>query len=102
MAIIVGTDTKLVISGLTGREGSFHGLRNRSYGTDVLAGVTPGNGGQDVEGIPVYDEIKHAVDERGANTSLLFVPARVAPAAMQETNAAGAHTAVAVTEPIPV
>jgi succinyl-CoA synthetase alpha subunit len=57
MSIIVDTDTKLVISGLTGREGSFHGLRNRAYGTDVVAGVTPGKGGQDVEGIPIYDKI---------------------------------------------
>ena len=68
MSIIVDTDTKLVISGLTGREGSFHGLRNRAYGTDVVAGVTPGKGGQDVEGIPIYDKIAEAVSERGANT----------------------------------
>ena len=102
MAIIVGTDTKLVISGLTGREGSFHGLRNRSYGTDVVAGVTPGKGGQDVEGIPVYDEIKHAVDERGANTSMIFVPARFAAAAMEEAIDAGVHTVIAITEGIPV
>src|SRR5204862_2265815 len=95
MSIIVGTDTKLVISGLTGREGSFHGLRNRSYGTDVVAGVTPGKGGQDVEGIPVYDEIKHAVDERGANTSMIFVPARFAAAAMEEAIDAGVHTVIA-------
>jgi len=102
MAIIVGTDTKLVISRLTGREGSFHGLRNRSYGTDWVAGVTPGKGGQDVEGIPVYDEIKHAVDERGANTSMIFVPARFAAAAMEEAIDAGVHTVIAITEGIPV
>jgi len=102
MSIIVDTDTKLVISGLTGREGSFHGLRNRSYGTDVVAGVTPGKGGQDVEGIPVYDEIKQAVDERGANTSMIFVPARFAAAAMEEAIDAGVHTVIAITEGIPV
>jgi len=102
MSIIVDTDTKLVISGLTGREGSFHGLRNRSYGTDVVAGVTPGKGGQDVEGIPVYDEIRQAVDERDANTSMIFVPARFAAAAMEEAIDAGVHTVIAITEGIPV
>jgi succinyl-CoA synthetase alpha subunit len=102
MSIIVDTDTKLVISGLTGREGSFHGLRNRDYGTDVVAGVTPGKGGQDVDGIPVYDEIKQAVDERGANTSMIFVPARFAAAAMEEAIDAGVATVIAITEGIPV
>jgi succinyl-CoA synthetase alpha subunit len=102
MSIIVDSDTKLVISGLTGREGSFHGLRNRSYGTDVVAGVTPGKGGQDVEGIPVYDEIAQAVSERGANTSMIFVPARFAAAAIDEAVDAGVHTVIAITEGIPV
>src|ERR687888_2053278 len=102
MSIIVDSDTKLVISGLTGREGSFHGLRNRSYGTEVVAGVTPGKGGQDVEGIPVYDEIKPAVEERGANTSMIFVPARFAAAAMEEAIDAGVETVIAITEGIPV
>jgi succinyl-CoA synthetase alpha subunit len=102
MSIIVDNDTKLVISGLTGREGSFHGLRNRSYGTDVVAGVTPGKGGQDVEGIPVFDEIAQAVEEQGANTSMIFVPARFAAAAMEEAIGAGVHTVIAITEGIPV
>jgi succinyl-CoA synthetase alpha subunit len=102
MSIIVDKDTKLVISGLTGREGSFHGLRNRSYGTDVVAGVTPGKGGQDVEGIPVYNEIKEAVSERGANTSMIFVPARFAAAAIDEAIDAGVDTVIAITEGIPV
>jgi succinyl-CoA synthetase alpha subunit len=102
MSIIVGKDTKLVISGLTGREGSFHGLRNRSYGTDVVAGVTPGKGGQDVEGIPVYNEIKEAVSEQGANTSMIFVPARFAAAAIDEAIDAGVDTVIAITEGIPV
>jgi succinyl-CoA synthetase alpha subunit len=102
MSIIVDTETKLVISGLTGREGSFHGLRNRKYGTDLVAGVTPGKGGQDVEGIPVYDEIKQAVEERGANTSMIFVPARFAAAAIEEAIDAGVHTVIAITEGIPV
>ncbi len=102
MSIIVDQDTKLVISGLTGREGSFHGLRNRSYGTDVVAGVTPGKGGQDVEGIPVYNEIKEAVSEEGANTSMIFVPARFAAAAIDEAIDAGVDTVIAITEGIPV
>jgi succinyl-CoA synthetase alpha subunit len=102
MAIIVNEETKLVISGLTGREGSFHGLRNRSYGTDVVAGVTPGKGGQDVEGIPIFDEIAQAVEERAANTSMIFVPARFAAAAMGEAIEAGVHTVIAITEGIPV
>jgi succinyl-CoA synthetase alpha subunit len=102
MSILVDTETKLVISGLTGREGSFHGLRNRNYGTDVVAGVTPGKGGQEVEGIPVFDEIAQAVGERGANTSMIFVPARFAAAAMEEAIAAGVHTVIAITEGIPV
>ncbi len=102
MSIIVDKDTKLVISGLTGREGSFHGLRNRSYGTDVVAGVTPGKGGQDVEGIPVYNEIKEAVSEEAANTSMIFVPARFASAAIDEAIDAGVGTVIAITEGIPV
>ena len=102
MAIIVDEETKLVISGLTGREGTFHGLRNRDYGTDVVAGVTPGKGGQEVEGIPVFDTIAEAVSERGANTSMIFVPARFAAAAMSEAIEAGVHTVIGITEGIPV
>jgi succinyl-CoA synthetase alpha subunit len=102
MSILVDNDTRLVVSGLTGREGSFHGLRNREYGTDLVAGVTPGKGGQDVDGVPVLDSIKEAVDERGANTSMIFVPARFAAAAIEEAIAAGVHTVIAITEGIPV
>ena len=74
MAIVVDRETRLVVQGLTGSEGRFHGLRNRAYGTNVVAGVTPGKGGQDVEGIPVFDTVAEAVAEPGANTSLIFVP----------------------------
>ena len=102
MAIIVDEDTKLVVSGLTGREGTFHGLRNRDYGTDLVAGVTPGKGGQDVEGVPVFDTIAEAVAERGANTSMIFVPARFAAAAIEEAIDAGVETVIAITEGIPV
>jgi succinyl-CoA synthetase alpha subunit len=102
MSIIVDNETKLVISGLTGREGSFHGLRNRNYGTDVVAGVTPKKGGQDVEGIPIFDTIAEARQERGANTSMIFVPARFAAAAMNEAIDAGIETVITITEHIPV
>ena len=78
MAILVDSRTRLVVQGLTGREGRFHALRNREYGTAVVAGVTPGKAGQDVEGIPVFNTVASAVAETGANTSLIFVPARFA------------------------
>ncbi len=102
MSIIVGSNTKLAVSGLTGREGSFHGLRNRAYGTDLVAGVTPGKGGQDVEGVPVFDTIAEAVSEAGANTSMIFVPARFAAAAIDEAIDSGVETVIAITEGIPV
>ncbi|MDX6617521.1 MAG: succinyl-CoA synthetase alpha subunit [Solirubrobacterales bacterium] len=102
MSIIVGDDTKLAISGLTGREGTFHGLRNREYGTQVVAGVTPKKGGQDVEGIPVFDTIAEAVESEGANTSMIFVPARFAGAAINEAIDSGVDTVIAITEGIPV
>ena len=102
MSIIVGEETKLVVSGLTGREGSFHGLRNRAYGTYLAAGVTPGKGGQDVEGVPIFDSIKESVEEAGANTSMIFVPARFAAPAIDEAIESGVHTVIAITEGIPV
>ena len=102
MSIVVGNDTRLVISGLTGREGSFHGLRNRDYGTDLVAGVTPKKGGQDVDGVPIFDTIAEAVQQRGANTSMIFVPARFAAAAIEEAIDAGISTVIAITEHIPV
>jgi succinyl-CoA synthetase alpha subunit len=102
MSIVVGEETRLAVSGLTGREGSFHGLRNRDYGTAVVAGVTPGKGGEDVEGIPVFDTIREAVAERRANTSMIFVPARFAAGAIEEAIEAGVETVVAITEGIPV
>src|SRR5436305_12355213 len=101
MAIIVGNETKLVVQGATGREGSFHTLRNRDYGTNVVAGVTPGKGGQDVEGIPVFNTVAEAVDEQGANTSLIFVPARFATDAIYEAVDAGVTTVICITEHVP-
>jgi succinyl-CoA synthetase alpha subunit len=101
MAIVVDTETRLVVQGLTGSEGRFHGLRNRNYGTNVVAGVTPGKGGQDVEGIPVFNTVAETVDVAGANTSLIFVPARFAVDAIYEAVDAGIGTVVCITEHIP-
>ena len=102
MAILVDRDTRLVVQGLTGSEGRFHGLRNRAYGTNVVAGVTPGKGGQDVEGIPVFDTVPEAVGATGANASLVFVPARFAADAIYEAVDAGIATVVCITEHVPV
>jgi succinyl-CoA synthetase alpha subunit len=102
MAIIVDTETRLVVQGLTGSEGRFHGLRNRAYGTNVVAGVTPGKAGQDVEGIPVYNTVADAVEQQGANTSLIFVPARFAADAIYEAVDAGIGTVICITEHVPV
>jgi succinyl-CoA synthetase alpha subunit len=101
MAILVDRDTRLVVQGLTGSEGRFHGLRNRSHGTDVVAGVTPGKGGQDVEGIPVFDTVAEAVDGTGANTAMVFVPAPFAADAMYEAIDAGIGTVICITEGVP-
>jgi succinyl-CoA synthetase alpha subunit len=101
VAIVVDNDTRLVVAGLTGSEGRFHGLRNRSYGTNVVAGVTPGKGGQDVEGIPVFDTVADAVAATNANTSLVFVPARFAPDAVYEAVDAGIETVICITEHVP-
>ena len=102
MTILVDEGTKVVVAGITGSEGTFHSLRNRSYGTDVVAGVTPGKGGQDVDGIPVFDTVEDAVAATGANTSLLFVPARFAAEAIYEAADAAIGLVVCITEGIPV
>ena len=101
MAVIVDGETRLVVQGITGREGSFHATRNKAYGTKVVAGVTPGKGGEDVEGIPVFDTVRDAVSETGANTAMVFVPARFAADAMFEAVDAGIATVICITEGIP-
>jgi succinyl-CoA synthetase alpha subunit len=101
MAIIVDKDTKLVVQGLTGREGSFHGLRNKSYGTQVVAGVTPGKGGTDVEGVPVFNTVADAVEETGANTTMVFVPAKFAADAIYEAVDSGIGTVICIAEGLP-
>ena len=102
MAILVDNETKLCVSGITGREGTFHAMNNRSYGTDLVAGVTPGKGGQDVEGVPIFDSIREAVEREGANTSMIFVPARFAAPVIDEAIESGVETVIAITEGIPV
>src|SRR5215211_69783 len=102
MAILIDEQTRLVVQGLTGREGRFHALRNREYGTRVVAGVTPGKAGQDVDGIPVFDTVARAVAETGANTSMIFVPPRFAGEAILEAADAGVALVVCITEGIPV
>ena len=102
MSILVDKGTKLVVTGLTGREGSFHGLNNKRYGTDVVAGVTPGKGGLDVEGIPVFNTIGDAVDQAGANTAMIFVPPRFAADSILEAAEAGIALIICITEGIPV
>jgi len=99
--IIVTSETRLVVQGITGREGSFHALRNRAYGTDVVAGVTPGKGGQDVEGVPVYDTVAEAVEREGANTAMVFVPPTFAADAIYEAVDGGCSTVICITEGIP-
>jgi len=102
VAILIGGDTRLVVQGITGREGTFHTLRNRAYGTNVVAGVTPGKSGQDVEGIPVFDTVEEAAGATGANAGLIFVPARFAADAIYEAADAGLGLVVCITENIPV
>jgi succinyl-CoA synthetase alpha subunit len=101
MAILVGDDTRLLVQGLTGREGSFHAGRNRQYGTDLVAGVTPGKGGTDVDGVPVFDTVADAVRATDANTAMVFVPPRFAADAILESYDAGIGVIIAITEGIP-
>ncbi len=101
MSILVDAQTRLVVQGITGREGAFHATRNKAYGTQVVAGVTPGKAGQDVEGIPVFNTVADAVDETGANTAMVFVPPRFATDALFEAIESGVETIVCITEGIP-
>ena len=101
MAIFVNENTKVIVQGLTGGQGKFHGLRNRAYGTKVVGGVTPGKGGQDVEGIPVFDSVADAVKATGADASFIAVPPKAASAAILEAAAAGVKFIVCISEGIP-
>jgi succinyl-CoA synthetase alpha subunit len=101
MSVLVDETTRLCVAGMTGKEGSFHTLNNRRYGTNVVGGVTPGKGGQDVEGIPVFDSWDDAAREAQPNTAMIFVPPRFAADSILEAAAAGIELIVAITEGIP-
>src|SRR2546421_2154707 len=101
MAMVVDNATRRCEQGLQGTEGLFYGLLNLNYGTNVVAGVTPGKSGQDVEGIPVFDTVVEAVEHANANTTLIFVPARFAADAIYEAIDAGIGTVICITEHIP-
>jgi succinyl-CoA synthetase alpha subunit len=102
MSILVGKPTRLIVQGITGREGEFHTKQMVEYGTKVVGGVTPGKGGEWAAGVPVFDTVKESVDATGANTSVIFVPARFAPDAMLEAADAGIGLIVCITEGVPV
>lgn len=101
MSVFVGDDTRLVVQGITGDEGGFHAERMQEYGTDVVAGVTPGKGGEEVLGVPVYDTVEEAVEEEDANASVVFVPPAFAADAVMESLDADLDLCVAITEGIP-
>jgi succinyl-CoA synthetase alpha subunit len=101
MSVLVDRETRLVVTGITGREGTFHATNNKRYGTQVVAGVTPGKGGQDVDGIPVFNTVAESVDKAGANTAMIFVPPRFAADSILEAADAGIRLIVAITEGIP-
>jgi len=101
MSVFVNETTKVIVQGLTGSQGKFHGLRNKAYGTQVVGGVTPGKGGQDVEGVPVFDSCEQAVKETGANASFVAVPPKAAPDAILQAAEAGIPFVVCITEGIP-
>jgi len=101
MSILVDQQTRLCVAGITGREGSFHALNNRAYGTNVVSGVTPGKGGQQLEGIPVFNTFAQAVEQTNPNVAMIFVPARFAADSILEAAEAGIELIVAITEGIP-
>jgi succinyl-CoA synthetase alpha subunit len=102
MSILIDSATRVIVQGITGRDGSFHALSMREYGTKVVGGVTPGKGGQDVRGIPVFETVKEAAAATGAGASVIFVPARFASSALREAADAGLALVVCITEGIPV
>jgi succinyl-CoA synthetase alpha subunit len=102
MGIIVDRNTSVIVQGITGREGRFHALKMKEYGTRIAAGVAPGRGNTDIDGIPVFDTVKEAVEMTGADASVIFVPARFAPDAIFEAVLAGVRTIACISEGIPV
>ena len=101
MSILVDKSTRLLVQGITGREGEFHTRQMLDYGTQVVAGVTPGKGGMEIAGVPVFNTAKEAIKTTGANTSIIYVPSRFAPDAIYEAADAGIPLIVCITEGIP-
>jgi len=102
MSILVNKDTKLVVQGITGRDGKFHAGKMKEYGTNVVAGVSPGREGETLDGVPVFNTVAHAVKATGANTSIIFVPAAFAADAILEASEAGIQLVVAISEGVPI
>ncbi len=102
MSILINKDTKVIVQGITGRDGSFHAAKMKEYGTQVVGGTSPGKAGQEVAGIPVFNTVKDAVAATGANTSVIFVPAAFAKDAMLEAIDGGVKLMVCITEGVPV
>lgn len=102
MSVLIDKNSKVLVQGVTGRDGSFHALKMRSYGTNIVGGTSPGKGGQNVEGIPVFNTVAEAVKKTGADTSIIFVPAPFAKDAMFEAADAGIKLIVCITEGVPV
>jgi succinyl-CoA synthetase alpha subunit len=102
MSVLIDNETRLCTSGITGREGTFHTLNNKRYGTQVVAGVTPGKGGTSFEGVPVFDTVADAVAQTGANAGIIFVPPPFAADSVLECEAAGLPFATLITEGVPV
>ena len=102
MSILVNKDTKLVVQGITGRDGKFHAGKMKEYGTRVVAGVSPGKEGETVDGVPVFNTVAHAVKATGANTSIIFVPAAFAADAIMEASEAGIELVIAISEGVPI
>ena len=102
MSILINKDTKVIVQGITGRDGAFHTSKMKTYGTNIVGGISPGKGGQQVEGIPVFNTVEEAVAKTGANASVIFVPAPFAADAILEASYAGIELVVCITEHVPV
>ncbi len=101
MSVIIDKDTRVIVQGITGKEGHFHTSAMKEYGTNIVAGCTPGKGGQEIDGIPIYNRVADAVNKHGANTSVIFIPAHFAKSGILEAIDAGIKTLVVITEGIP-
>jgi succinyl-CoA synthetase alpha subunit len=102
MSILINKDTKVIVQGITGRDGAFHAGKMKEYGTNIVGGISPGKGGSDVNGIPVFNTVEEAVKATGANASVIFVPAPFAGDAILEASYAGVDLVVCITEGVPV